>query len=80
MAPDDQSAFPTVSREPYGGEIQSLGMSLRDYFAAKSLTDKEFNAVLASLSAAHPKRESFSLAEIRYHHADAMLAERSKSS
>lgn len=67
---NNEPAFPLTS----AAEHQYCGMSLRDYFAAKSI-----NGMLSALDAAGLNYSSpVMMAEHAYVMADAMLAERAK--
>lgn len=69
---DGGTAFPIV--HPNGAGVQYFGMSLRDYFAAKSI-----NGMLSALDAAGLNYSNpVMMAEHAYAMADAMLAERAK--
>ena len=63
------SAFPIVGPDgPYGaGDNVTIGMSLRDYFAAKAMQRIPFG-----------EYETIKVAKIAYETADAMLTERKK--
>ena len=54
------------------GEWPELGMSLRDYFAAKAM------AAMLSLEVVHANCGESELAKWSYQQADAMLAERNR--
>lgn len=69
MRADDIPAFPVT--ESAGMKREFLGMTLRDYFAAKAM------AVI--LQHDLPERPDHYIAKDAYKIADAMLAERNKS-
>jgi len=66
-------AFPVTlpSGESYQGRLPHYGMTLRDYFAAKTIEGLSANSGLNGF-------EFTSLAEMAYEQADAMLAARVK--
>ena len=66
-------AFPSVETDPVMGSRSELGMTLRDYFAAKAM------AAMLSLEDVHLNNGESEVAVWAYQQADAMLAEREKS-
>lgn len=71
-------AFP-VSGEAAGKPYSSFpGMTLRAYFAAMPLGEKEFDMLSDSFFAKFPDRKEVSLAELRVVNADALIAELAK--
>ena len=69
MIDEEPTAFP-VKAEPYSRD-DKLGMTLRDYFAAKAM-----QAMLSEDIDYHQKYKFFDLADYSYRCADAMLKER----
>lgn len=71
---EDERAFPVTMEDGRGESMTNLGMTLRDYFAAKSI-----NGMLSALDAAGLSySDPVMMAEHAYAMADAMLAERAK--
>ena len=66
-------AFPSVETDPVMGSRGELGMTLRDYFAAKAM------AAMLSLEDVLFDYGESEIAVLAYQQADAMLAERKKS-
>ncbi|HCR3555336.1 TPA: hypothetical protein ON737_001362 [Morganella morganii] len=64
-----ESAFPVKTDMADGSSIESMGMSLRDYFAAKAM---------ASVPLALDSNEQQLIANAAYAQADAMLRAREK--
>lgn len=78
--PDNPQAFPHDTRNPYSGNIdgQNLGMTLRDYFAAKSISEiiaYEGHKAFENSEEGF-KSYSESMAKKAYGIADAMLKQR----
>lgn len=67
----DKNGGPAFPNESHLYSEQRLGMSLRDYFAAKAQA-----GMLANYNVINTPEH---VAQMAYAHADAMLAERSKS-
>lgn len=63
-------AFPSVETDPVMGSRSELGMTLRDYFAAKAM------AAMLSLEDVHLNYGESELARWSYDQADAMLRQR----
>ena len=58
---------------------QPTGLSLRDWFAGMALNETELKCVQLQFEAAYPdSKATYTLAEARFFHADAMLAQRNK--
>lgn len=84
MRPDGGPAFPGTKRisgpsfvpgkASVEVDVSSIGMSLRDYFAAAALQGMFANPSWDAQQVSDPKRAAFSA----YNYADAMLAEREK--
>lgn len=66
------AAFPSSQKDGMGGEINYLGLTVRDYFAAKAL-----DAIIARNTVAITENKQ-ALAALAYIMADAMLLERAK--
>ena len=66
-------AFPSVETDPVMGSRGELGMTLRDYFAAKAM------AAMLTIEDVHLNSGEIKVAVWAYSQADAMLAERKKS-
>jgi hypothetical protein len=74
---DGGPAFPRATGQDGGWESAPLGMSLRDYFAAKAMAAllPSFSSGILTLKSGEPVREK-DVAEQAYAFADAMLKER----
>lgn len=68
----EHPAFPTLERGTDGLELSSPGMTLRDYFAARSMAVLQEDAGNIF--------EPCEIAQMSYEMADAMMAEREKGS
>jgi len=55
------------------------GMTLRDWFAGKSMSDTEYELIKRGFFVEHPDRDHVSLFELRYWHADRMIAEKRRT-
>lgn len=82
---EDERAFPVTMEDGMGRSMSNLGMSLRDYFAAKAgpedvveILSEHYDAWCGSGTTRTPEYQQPSRAEARYMFADAMLAERAK--
>lgn len=71
---EDERAFPVTMGDGRGGSMTNLGMSLRDYFAAKAM--QGILSCFAEYKGAGDNMQS--RAKLAYEVADAMLAERAK--
>lgn len=58
---------------PFNRPESGEGMTLRDYFAAWSLTEHEYVVLANAYFHTYPTREAASPEELRYFHADRML-------
>lgn len=75
---EDERAFPVTMHNHDGSSITNLGMSLRDYFAAK-LYMSAFKAFTEGMyEADHDLGMNAAIAACAYQMADAMLVERIK--
>lgn len=70
---EDERAFPVTMRDGRGESMTNLGMTLRDYFAAKV-----FAASIAGGYWSAQDCTSEHMAMMAYKHADNLLAERAK--
>lgn len=76
MSDNGGSAFPACNEANVNG---TMGMSLRDYFAARFMAAMALHTFeVAREQAASPHEAGDTLAMISYKMADAMLAERAK--
>ncbi len=55
------------------------GMTLRDWFAGRPMTEEEFRAVREEFWAARPEQPLAKTSEIRYWYADQMIAEKRRT-
>lgn len=69
-------AFPMGANE-YSGTGPELGMTLRDYFAAKA-TDEDIKSRMWVRVTRHAFRKAMTREQAKYAYADAMLLERNK--
>ena len=82
---EDERAFPVTMEDGRGESMTNLGMTLRDYFAAKAMTaalsacsGREFADNFRERCHQHGHSITEALAMDAYRLADAMLAERAK--
>lgn len=77
------SAFPTPHLVTMNGEVVNHGatggMTLRDWFAGRPMTEEEFRAVREEFWEAHQDQPVAKTSDIRYWYADRMIAEKRRS-
>lgn len=73
---EDERAFPVSVDMGNGRSATNLGMTLRDYFAAKAM--QPVIGYLIENGGAENPEDAAAIAKISYTMADAMLAERAK--
>lgn len=64
--------------ELYNPPSSARNLSMREYFAAMPLSEKEFDLLSDSFFEKFPDRKEVSLAELRVVNADALIAELAK--